>query len=221
MEAASIQRAALSRRSYVVVFLLGFVCYGYFRPPTSWNENSRFNLVRAIVERGSLNIDPYHGNTGDKSYFEGHYYSDKAPGTSFAAVPAYAAYFAFLKLSGAAPPAQQSGATPQDAPWSSSSYLWGLHLASIASVALISAMGVMVFLFLASFFTREPRLALLATLAYGFASLALPYATVFYGHQLAASLLLMAFALLFEQKCSSRWQGWRCAAAGFSPRQLW
>ena len=74
----------------LLLFLGLLFCFGYFQQVPAWNEYSRYDLVRAIVEDGSTQIDRFHGNTGDKSFRDGHYYSDKAPGTSFVAVPAYA-----------------------------------------------------------------------------------------------------------------------------------
>ena len=56
------------RRIGLTVFAFFVLTYGYFSPATQWNENSRYNLTRSLVERGSLNIDPYHENTGDKSF---------------------------------------------------------------------------------------------------------------------------------------------------------
>src|ERR1700756_5856400 len=67
-----------------VVSLFSFI---YFYEGGGWNQNSRFDLLRAIVERHTLQIDAYHQNTGDKAHFAGHYYSDKAPGLVFLAVP--------------------------------------------------------------------------------------------------------------------------------------
>src|ERR1700692_4673264 len=70
--------------------LLGFVIFfsfSYFYEGGGWNQNSRFDLLRAIVERHTLQIDAYHQNTQDTAHFEGHYYSDKAPGLVFLAVP--------------------------------------------------------------------------------------------------------------------------------------
>ena len=64
--------------------LLSFV---YFYEGGGWNQNSRFDLLRAILERHTLTIDAYHENTEDKAHFQGHYYSDKAPGLVFFAVP--------------------------------------------------------------------------------------------------------------------------------------
>ena len=104
----------LLARPELALFGLVFVAYAYFYQAGGWNQNSRFDLVRAIVEEHSLSIDPYvcmnphptgvphHLNTGDVSCRgpEGRCqvaekpgertYCDKAPGVSFLAVPAYA-----------------------------------------------------------------------------------------------------------------------------------
>jgi hypothetical protein len=64
------------------LFALVFVGYAYFYQAGGWNQNSRFDLTRAIVERGTLIIDRYEKNTGDESRRDGHYYTDKAPGVS-------------------------------------------------------------------------------------------------------------------------------------------
>src|SRR5262249_62430349 len=69
-------------------YLALFVTFAWFYQAGGWNQNSRFDLVRAIVDEGTLRIDDYHRNTGDKARWNGHYYSDKAPGLALAAVPA-------------------------------------------------------------------------------------------------------------------------------------
>lgn len=45
---------------------------------------SRVLAVRALAERGSLEITPWHAHTGDKALRDGRYYSDKAPLPTFA-----------------------------------------------------------------------------------------------------------------------------------------
>lgn len=50
---------------------------------------SRAAMVAAIVDHGTLCIDPYQTLTGDKSLVNGHYYSDKAPLPALLVVPAY------------------------------------------------------------------------------------------------------------------------------------
>src|SRR5229473_3183740 len=77
--------------------------YAYFYQAGGWNQNSRFDLVLALVQRGTVRIDAYSDNTGDKTVFDGHVYSDKAPGQALAAVPLVAVGTAFASLVGADP----------------------------------------------------------------------------------------------------------------------
>src|SRR5262245_55229750 len=71
----------------IVVGLL--LSYLYVLPRwADWSQNSRLDLVRALSEQGSVIIDDYVANTGDYALFEGHAYSDKAPGPAFMALPA-------------------------------------------------------------------------------------------------------------------------------------
>src|SRR4029078_8754745 len=83
-------RAWLRRRVSVPLFALVFGTYAYFYQAGGWNQNSRFDLTRAVVEQGTLSIDAFQENTGDKALRDGHWYTDKAPGLSLLAVPAYA-----------------------------------------------------------------------------------------------------------------------------------
>src|SRR5437588_2781586 len=75
------------RQSALALFLLCFGTYAWFYQGGGWNQNSRFDLTRAIVERGTVRIDGYEQNTGDTSFSGGHYYCDKAPGVSFLCAP--------------------------------------------------------------------------------------------------------------------------------------
>ena len=52
----------------------------------------------AVVDKGTLRIDDYVDNTVDYAKFEGHYYSDKAPGAAFLGIPVYAAMKSVLSL---------------------------------------------------------------------------------------------------------------------------
>jgi hypothetical protein len=60
------------------------------------NELSRVLLTRAIVEDGTMRLDAQVARSGefsDLAKFDGHYYSDKAIGTSLLAVPFYWSWF--------------------------------------------------------------------------------------------------------------------------------
>src|SRR5438477_13195643 len=88
------------RKPVVLLFTLLFFCYASVHQRPGWNQNSRLDLLHALFVDGTLRIDAYHGNTGDKSYQDGHYYSDKAPGIVILASPAFAISMAALSLSG-------------------------------------------------------------------------------------------------------------------------
>jgi len=76
-------------RFWLIVMLL-FCSYAYVLPRWSdWNQNSRLNLVLALVDDGSPRIDRYVENTGDYAIYNGHAYTDKPPGLSFLGVPIY------------------------------------------------------------------------------------------------------------------------------------
>ena len=80
-------------RSLWTVGLMIFLAAVYFYQDPEWNGNSRLDLTRAIVEQGSFQIDRYFAQhdwtTEDTALFDGHYYSDKAIGSSLLAVPFY------------------------------------------------------------------------------------------------------------------------------------
>lgn len=65
----------------------------------STQDQSRLALTQSILERGTLNIDPYR-DTLDKSRYGDHWYTDKAPGLSFVALPAVAAVRAVDRVVG-------------------------------------------------------------------------------------------------------------------------
>src|SRR5271157_3498936 len=95
--------SARAPKQALLIGFVAFVSYAYFYSGGGWNQNTRFDFVRAMVERGTLSIDAYHANTGDKAFKDGHYYSDKAPGQPLLAVPAAVVTRAVLIAAGANP----------------------------------------------------------------------------------------------------------------------
>ena len=81
----SLKEKITERRAALIIFFLLLVCYAYFPPRwAEWNQNSRMDLTLALVEQGRIQIDDYYENTGDYAVYDGHIYTDKAPGTSMA-----------------------------------------------------------------------------------------------------------------------------------------
>jgi hypothetical protein len=161
------------RRPEVALFTLVLGVYAYFYQAGGWNQNSRFDLTRALVDRGTVAIDDYRQNTGDLALRDGHYYCDKAPGLSLMAVPAYAL---------------ARGLGPDGAAYVSTLFAVGLPTA-LAVVALFLLVGALV-----PEISERVRAAIAATYALG--TLAFPYATMLYGHQIVADLLILALAIV-------------------------
>ncbi len=88
-----------SRRSALLVFALCAFAYlypfPYYPRINNPNENVRFYMTAALVERSEYSIDSMRERWGwvnDAASYGGRLYSVKAPGTSLLGVPAYAAY---------------------------------------------------------------------------------------------------------------------------------
>jgi len=167
-----------------LALLLGcglLLSYAYFYQAGGWNQNSRFDLDRALVEDGTLRIDDFASNTGDKALVAGHVYSDKAPGQAFTALPVIALGEFIVGQSGGNPTAP----TP---------------LALFAYAATVVSSGVPTVLAALSVLWSARKLgasltgATLAALAFAVASPAWAYATLLWGHALAAGCLALAFA---------------------------
>ena len=93
-----LRRLARWARGHWAWLLVAFV-YLYATPLypklNNPNENVRFYMTAAMVEQGTYRIDEMRRRWGwvnDASVYEGHYYSVKAPGTSWLGVPGYVLY---------------------------------------------------------------------------------------------------------------------------------
>jgi hypothetical protein len=168
-------------RTRLALFLLLFVSYGYFYQAGGWNQNSRFDLVRAITDQGTLRIDIFRRNTGDEAVWQGHYYSDKAPGVALGAVPIVAAVRPVMKAFGGDPESYGGIALLS----------W---LSTLLTVSLATAFAGVWLFDLALEFGATRGGALFAATAFGLASPTWPLATLFLGHAISGSLLLIAFA---------------------------
>lgn len=186
-----------AHRPAIALFVLCFGAYAYFYQAGGWNQNVRFDLVRSTVEQGSAVIDAYYRNTGDLSCRGpagrctspapargDHAYCDKAPGASWLGTPAYALVHAL---------AGRDRATPRYLAMAS-------YLTTVWAVSLPSALAVVMLYMLLAAFGLSARARAAWAAAYGLATLAFPYATLFYGHQLMAALVLAGFALLVQAR---------------------
>jgi cellulose synthase/poly-beta-1,6-N-acetylglucosamine synthase-like glycosyltransferase len=168
-----------TRRLEWLVFAILFLSAGYFFVPGSWNANSRLNVAMAMVEHHTTAIDAYHANTKDKAFFEGHYYSDKAPGTALVAAVPYSILHMVKRIA------------PGWIGHYSSVRLWLVpHLVSGLALALTGLLLVRV----ARRLGTTPLAAAGVALGYGLSTIAFPFGSVLFGHDLAAFLCFASFA---------------------------
>lgn len=208
----------IARRDALLIFCVLLVAYCYVLPRwADWSQNSRLNLVRALVEQGTTRIDAYVANTGDYAEFAGHTYTDKAPGPAFVGLPLYAAVLPLIehpainahlaRLAGGGALSGTLNPEGTGIQHDKVRHFVAQYLLTSVTVALPSAgLGVLVYLVLAQLgFSRGIRL--LITLGYGLATPAVAYASNFYSHQFAAALLFGAFALLVLPSSTHRPEG--------------
>lgn len=206
-------------RIELAIFVVLFFAYSYFHQGGGWNQNSRFDQVRSIVESHRWEIDDYllyrlmHdesgveklrrlampsvppeqvgliANTGDISLFNGRFYPNKPPGTVLAAVPGYFVIYGVERA---------LGIDPDD--W------WALtvnaYLTTLFSVSLLAAIGGVTFyrISLWLFPAAAAWTHTASTLTFGLGTMVLPFATMLFDHVEVATLSLVTFWLLLLEK---------------------
>jgi hypothetical protein len=175
-----VQRPALG------VFLILWLSYAFFWHGRDWNSASRLMLTYALVDRGSVSIDGLEKQTGDRALYLQHHFSDKLPGFSFAGTVPYVVYKTVTRAP--AHPLNHDGFAYWPADYWVTLFTSGL--ATALTGALLTRLALAI--------GCGPRRAVLVGLAYGLATPAYAYATLAYGHQLAAAMLLGSFALLWQ-----------------------
>jgi hypothetical protein len=180
------------RRRALLLGVVVFFSYAYFYQGGGWNQNSRFDMVRAIVEHGTLQIDAYHDNTEDKAFANGHWYSDKAPGLALLAVPIAQAARALLSTVGVDP--RSAGGLVAIS-----------YSVTVFAVALPMAAACACLFLIALRLESDVSAAAFASLATGLSTPMWAYATLFWGHALAGACLLFGFgAALKLRDCDGR-----------------
>ncbi|MET0340679.1 MAG: hypothetical protein ABW252_06740 [Polyangiales bacterium] len=141
------------------------------------NERTRAYLTAALVDDHTLHIDgpiQRYGAVYDLAQHDGHFYTDKAPGSSLFAAPVY---WVARKLS--------SETAPFDA----------ARIVNLVRNWLMIPCGVLGFALLRALLRRLGRSARtvgLVSIAYALGCAVFHYSTAFYGHVLVSTLLLAA-----------------------------
>jgi hypothetical protein len=168
------------RRLLVLVTLIGLTGLA-FAYNAGWPDVSRFGLTESTALHGSLRIDRYNAQTQDKSLYRGHWYSDKAPGISFLALPT----FEIMRLT------HLAGQREYD------EGLWHRGRLLLAARILTGGLGYLVCILLVGIGAEElrPGTGIPVGATFGLGTMALPLAATPLGHTAGGALAMAAYLL--------------------------
>lgn len=178
-----------------------------FRQPNC-NTSSHYALVQTIAN-GERTMDRIHGESCDVSWWHGHYYANKAPGLALVTVPWYLALHALSIVRpdplAARPFPTAMRAIPRRDLWLMG--LWGAVLPALGLLILVRSVAEKL----------APDTGVVAAATLAFATLFLPFSSLFFAHVLAAFFAFAAFALLLDLS-GANWRriGGAGALAGFA-----
>lgn len=200
--------AWLARHRWWLGLALAFLyVFPYFPAIQSANELPRIYLTQAMVDHGTFAIDhgvKQWGATADVSPHAGHQYSNKAPGSSMLAIPAYLLLERTTQLVAGRPP------TLGETFWTFR--VWTGAIPTLLFLLLLAR-------FLRRFSERDAARRL-TLVGYGLGSMALVYSVLFIAHQLSAACVGTAWILAVEVVDDRRRDRWMLAAglaAGAAP----
>jgi hypothetical protein len=173
-----------ARRVAAWIAVFSFLCFAYFMPHWDWNQAARMDMTIALVNHHTFAIDRYQNDTGDKDFFQGHYYSQKAPGQSLAGIPIYFAYKAFMSAKGTPAPDRADDFAAQ-------------YLVVLFTVAIPLALFLALFFWFLGYFSTSLVNRVVVTLAMGLATDLFAYGHELFAHVPEAVLLFVAFILAY------------------------
>src|SRR5581483_7608450 len=187
-----------SGRTEWALFSLLFFSAAFFHHTVEYdNTSSRYFLLSSVVDFHRLDLEMFRADTIDLAVHDGRFYSNKPIGLPLLAAPVYWAMRRFTVL-------KQSG------PLSNIS----AYITRVWAVSLPYALaGPILYRLLIAMGAAEGN-AFLAVLIYALGTLAWVHATLFSGHQTAASLALFSFAACWRLARKSNEQMWRWLGAG-------
>jgi hypothetical protein len=194
MSSVSAHSAPSYWKQATLLAFVSFISFTYFYEGGGWNQNSRFDLLRAIVEQHTLQIDAYHDNTQDKAHFRGHYYSDKAPGLVFLAVPFALAARPMMRAAGVDPGSARGEFVLS-------------YVVTTCAVALPTTLAGVCIFFLALKFGSDLTGATFAVVVMCLATPLSAYAGLFWAHALVGACLVFAFSAAVKLRDPTRARG--------------
>lgn len=232
MSAVRAALAAIRARPGVAAIVCLGLAWGFTMHSMGWAQLAHYAQVRAFAD-GQAEIDPWHWETNDKAYLDGHFYSVKSPGIAALSTPLYMGIDGVGGLDVAHDAALNARDTewprwsPEDSP-SIENYgynppraeatqarveddapvVWALTLLVAVIPALLLLLGVR---WVAD--RIEPGYGTAAAITLGIATLIMTFASEYFSHVISAAFGFAAFALLMREREGPP-STWLVAAAG-------
>jgi hypothetical protein len=190
------------------VFLTFFILYSFFIHLIGWNENTRIILARILVEKNKFEIDEYANFTGDRIFFDGHFYSDKPPAVSFFTMLPYSLFYKIFSLE-----KEQLCYAVESLVGSTLNCVQlgkGILLTQILSTVLFSVLPavlaiIVLYKILFFLYPKINKKILFITIGvFGLATVHFQTALVLFGHSLFVLLSLIIFYLFIKMKNKSQ-----------------
>jgi hypothetical protein len=175
----------MGRRGGLAAILLVAVACATMLQNWSDNQSSHYDLIRALdAGRTTIDYGPYP--TKDKAYYNGHWYSARAPGLAMYSLPFYEALTAVQ----APAVARASQALRGEDEMIDFVGLWGTVLPGLVLMLLVWRV--------AERFQEGYGAA--AAVILGLGTMVLPFSTLLFSHVFAAMLGFAAFALMLRER---------------------
>jgi hypothetical protein len=209
---------ARARAGILAIVAIG-ISWGSIMHSMGWAQLGHYAEVRALAD-GRKDIDPWHWETGDVAYIDGHYYSVKSPGTAALSTLPYLAIEGLGGLDLAADAAANAAGagsprwTPdQEPPFAQYGYnadraqvmqeriedgtpvVWALTLLVAVIPSILLLLGVR---WLAD--RLEPGFGTAAAVTLGLATILSTYAAEFFSHAISTAIAFAAFAVLLHER---------------------
>jgi hypothetical protein len=149
------------------------LAYAWPEQDAGWNASAHFALVRSLAD-GTATIDPYREETGDVGWYDGHYYTAKAPGLALYSVPLWLVLERIPQI----------GDARDRAIWALN--FWACVVPALILFLLVRAVGDRL----------APGTGLMSAIALGVGTMVLPFSTMYFSHVPAATASFAAFAVL-------------------------
>lgn len=170
----------------LTIFILFFILFAIFTKKTmlSWGDSSRMATIQSLVDDYTFIIDRSLFNwTGDKYFYNNHFYSDKPPVLSLYGAGIYFLLKNIFHISFA------------------NHYRLACYLITLLTIGVLSCLGLVYFYkMLVAIFGIDEDWADITTLIVGTGTLVLPYSIVLNNHIVSGILLVLSFYYLLKSK---------------------